>query len=176
MKTLSILLLAGMLVLVAFRLRAGKGGPDRTCVRTFDLSRYLGTWYEIARFDVRFERGLDRVEATYELRPDGLNSVRNSGTDPRTGRRRTATGKARLTKVPGRLRVSFFWIFYADYNVLELGGEYDWALVGSRSAKYLWILSRTPELPKETFLHILQLARRRGYDTDRLLRVDQSEE
>lgn len=175
MKTVSILLLAAMLVCMLLWLRAGKG-PDRTCVSPFDLNRYLGTWYEIARYDVRFERGLNHVEATYELQPDGMIRVRNSGTDARTGRRRVATGKAKPTSVPERLRVSFFWIFYADYNVLELGKEYEWALVGSRSAKYLWILSRTPELPKETYLHILQLARRRGYDTDRLLVVDQSPE
>ncbi|MEI3528569.1 lipocalin family protein [uncultured Alistipes sp.] len=175
MKIVYMLLLVVVLALAVGYCRAGRE-VNRTPVRTFDLNRYLGTWYEIARFDFRFERGLDHVQATYERRPDGLILVRNSGREVRTGKRRVAEGKARLTKVPGRLRVSFFWIFYSQYNVLELGEEYEWALVGGRSAKYLWILSRTPELPPETYHHIVQLARARGYDTDRLLVVDQSEE
>lgn len=147
---------------------------DRTPVATFDLSRYMGTWYEIARYDHKFERGLEAVQATYTLGPDRRVKVENSGFDVRSGRRSVALGKARTTDVPGRLRVSFFWIFYSDYNVLALGPDYGWALVGSRSPKYLWILSRTPTLPRESLDEILRLARQRGYDTDRLIYVDQS--
>lgn len=133
----------------------------------------MGRWYEIARYDHSFERGLTEVEARYELQPDGKVSVVNSGVDPRTGRRSDARGKAYATSVPGRLRVSFFWIFYSDYDVLALGDDYEWSLVGSRSPKFLWILSRTPALPPQTLNRILALARRYGYDTDCLLFVDQ---
>ena len=82
-------------------------------------------------------------------------------------------GKAKLGKQPGQLRVSFFLFFYSDYNILALGEDYDWALVGSSSPKYLWILSRTPSLPEETLEHILDIARERGYDTDKLIWVQQ---
>lgn len=146
---------------------------DRTTVPSFDLARYMGTWYEIARYDHSFERGLDGVRAEYELKPDGRVGVVNSGTVSRSGRSKCARGKAYAAGVPGRLRVSFFWFFYSDYYVMELGGDYDWALVGSRSSKYLWILSRTPTLPCRTLNHILRLAQRRGYRTDKLLFVDQ---
>ena len=77
--------------------------------------------------------------------------------------------------MPGRLRVSFFWFFYSDYNVLELGPDYDWALVGGGSSKYLWILSRTPRLPSRTLNQILRLAEARGYRTGKLLFVDQGQ-
>ena len=148
---------------------------DRTPVPSFDLARYMGTWYEIARYDHPFERGLAGVQARYELRPDGRIGVFNSGTDYRSGRCKRARGKACAGQVPGRLRVSFFWVFYSDYNVMELGGDYDWALVGGGSAKYLWVLSRTPTLPAHTLNRILRLAERRGYRTDRLLFVDQGQ-
>lgn len=168
-----ILLIVALLILIAVYGTADKS-IDRTTVRSFDLKRYMGTWYEIARFETRFEQGLDHVQAHYGLRPDGRVAVLNSGEDVRTGERRESRGKARATRTPGRLRVSFFWIFYSDYNVLALGDNYEWSLVGSRSSSYLWILSRTPTLPAATLNHILRLARRRGYDTDRLLFVVQS--
>lgn len=106
------------------------------------------------------------MQARYELRPDGRIGVFNSGTDYRSGRCKRARGKACAGQVPGRLRVSFFWVFYSDYNVMELGGG---------SAKYLWVLSRTPTLPAHTLNRILRLAERRGYRTDRLLFVDQGQ-
>lgn len=84
---------------------------NRTTVTSFDLARYMGTWYEIARYDHSFERGLTGVRAQYELHPDGRVGVLNSGTDARSGRRKTAHGKAYAAGVPGRLRVSFFWFF-----------------------------------------------------------------
>lgn len=146
---------------------------DRTPVPTLDLDRFLGHWYEIARFDHRFERNLEAVETDYTLRPDGRIAVANRGVDERTGHRSAAHGKARTTRTPGRLRVSFFWFFYSDYNVLERGDDYEWLLVGSRSPKYLWILSRTPRLDVETTNRILRLARCRGYATSQLLFVDQ---
>ena len=141
----------------------------------FDLRRYMGTWYEIARYDHSFERRLAGVQAHYELLSDGRVTVENSGVDYRSDRRKRARGKARAPAMPGRLRVSFFWFFYSDYNVLELGPDYDWALVGGGSSKYLWILSRTPRLPSRTLNHILRLAEARGYRTGKLLFVDQGQ-
>lgn len=147
---------------------------DRTPVVRFDLKRYMGTWYEIARFDHRFERYLAEVKARYRLLADGRITVENQGTDYRTEERRKARGKAHAGTIPGRLRVSFFWFFYTDYNILELGDDYEWALVGGSTSDRLWILSRTPSLPSATLNRILRLAERRGYPTGKLLYVDQS--
>ncbi|WP_224757884.1 MULTISPECIES: lipocalin family protein [unclassified Alistipes] len=164
------------LLIVGVVYGAGTDNVDRRTVRVFDLERYMGDWYEIARYDHRFERGLMEVRATYRLRDDGRVDVLNSGTSLHGERRKSARGKARLTGQPGRLQVSFFWFFYSDYNVMELGDDYDWALVGSRSAKYLWIMSRTPRLPVPTLNRILRLAERRGYKTSGLIFVDQPAE
>ena len=146
---------------------------NSTTIDNLDLKRYMGRWYEIARYDHRFERNMERCEAYYALESDGNIAVRNSGIDTKTGLLRIADGKAKLGKQPGQLRVSFFLFFYSDYNVLALGEDYDWALVGSKSPKYLWILSRTPSLPESTIEHILAIARARGYNTDNLIWVRQ---
>ncbi len=146
-------------------------GQQQTTVSNVDLERYMGRWYELARYDHRFERNLTQCEAFYTLMPDGRVSVRNTGYNTRTGRRDTSLGRAKLGKHPGQLRVSFFLFFYSDYNIMALGDDYDWALVGSRSPKYLWILSRTPSLPDATINHILDIARSRGYDVDKLIWV-----
>ena len=148
-------------------------GVDTSTVEDLDVKRYMGRWYEIARDDHRFERDLDHCEAFYTLEPTGKIGVRNSGINSRTGLLKITDGKAKLGKYPGQLRVSFFLFFYSDYNVLALGENYDWALVGSKSPKYLWILSRTPSLPEETLEYILTEAQARGYDTDRLIWVRQ---
>jgi len=163
---IAIVLLAAALLVIGVVYGRAADRTDRTPVPSFDLARYMGTWYEIARYDHPFERGLAGVQARYELRPDGRIGVFNSGTDYRSGRCKRARGKACAGQVPGRLRVSFFWVFYSDYNVMELGGG---------SAKYLWVLSRTPTLPAHTLNRILRLAERRGYRTDRLLFVDQGQ-
>lgn len=146
---------------------------DNTPVATLDLDRYMGIWYEIARYDHNFERGLQQVKAQYGLQSDGRITVRNGGYNPDTGEAKEAIGKARTGKRTGTLRVSFFWFFYSDYIVMELDDNYQWALVGSKSAKYLWILSRTPQLSDATLDHILGLAEKRGYDTGKLLFVSQ---
>lgn len=169
MKIVVLLLIAALLILAVVALIAASDRTDRRPVALFDLDRYLGTWYEVARYDHPFERGLTDVQARYERLPGGRIAVENSGVELRTGRRRLAHGKAYALAVPGRLRVSFFWIFYADYNVLELGDDYEWALVGGSSSKYLWILARTPSLPARTVNHILRLAEARGYRTGKLL-------
>ena len=144
---------------------------ENTPVATLDLQRYLGDWYEIARFDHSFERGLDYCKANYALREDGKISVTNTGI--KEGKQKTSNGKAKTTDVPALLRVSFFGPFYSDYRVMLLDADYQWALVGSKSAKYLWILSRTPQLSQQTLDTILAEAQRRGYDTTKLIWVKQ---
>lgn len=173
---ISITLLAVALCIPGVGGNVMSGGDVVEAVRSFDLSRYMGTWCEIARYDHRFERGLVDVKASYRLLSDHRIEVENSGMDYRTGVHHVARGQAYATQEPGRLRVSFFWFFYSDYKVLALGDNYDWALVGSRSPKYLWILSRTPSLPCATLNRILRLAKRHGYNTDKLLFIDQHAE
>ena len=124
-------------------------------VRTIDLTRYMGRWYEIARLEQWYERGLVGVTATYTLRPDGTVSVLNEGCEGSlSGRRKMAAGRAYVVDPaePGHLRVAFLLWFYADYWILELDTvNYGYALVGGgRKRDALWVLSRTPTLPQET--------------------------
>ncbi len=143
-------------------------------VKEVDLQRYLGKWYEIARFDHSFERGIVGATATYSMRDDGKIKVLNQGfKNTLDGELSKAEGKAKLTDEPGKLKVSFFWIFYADYYILELDANYQWALIGSKSDKYLWILSRTPKLEENVKNLILHHAAKRGYDTSKLIWVEQ---
>lgn len=147
---------------------------DNTPIHSFDLTRYLGKWYEIARFDHSFERGMENVTAEYSLRDDGMVNVRNSGW--RDGRQKVAVGKARQPDPkhdPAHLEVSFFLFFYGDYNVLMLDDLYQVALVGSSSSKYLWILSRTPQINDIVEKAVLDEARKRGYDVSALIWVNQ---
>lgn len=145
---------------------------NNTPVSELDLNRYLGTWYELARFNHTFERGLSACTANYSINEDGTIRVLNSGF--KDGEVETAEGKAKTTETIGLLRVSFFGPFYSDYRVLMVSEDYSYALVGSGTAKYLWILSRTPELPDETRTLVLQEAVRRGYNINNLIWVEQS--
>ena len=148
-------------------------GPkvDNTPVAALDLNRYLGEWYEIARFDHSFERGVEKAKANYTLNEDGTIKVVNSGV--KDGKPKTANGKGKQTETPALLRVSFFGPFYADYRVMMIDEGYTYALVGSGSADYLWMLSRTRDLPDSTKSELLSEAKRRGYDTDKLIWVKQ---
>ena len=124
-----------LMAVILFSAEACKAqSVNTTTVDNLDVERYMGRWYELARYDHRFERNMERCEAYYTLEPDGKISVRNSGIDTETGLLRITDGKAKLGKYPGQLRVSFFLFFYSDYNVLALGEDYDWALVGSSSS------------------------------------------
>jgi apolipoprotein D and lipocalin family protein len=141
-------------------------------VSGFELQRYLGTWYEIARLDHRFERGLERITATYELREDGGLKVMNSGYAVDGGERREAIGKAYFTGAPdvGQLKVSFFGPFYGGYNIISLDRQdYSWAMVCGPSTSYLWILAREPQLPPEVLERLVATARDLGFDTSQLI-------
>ncbi|MFR9523589.1 MAG: lipocalin family protein [Rikenellaceae bacterium] len=134
-----------------------------------DLERYLGSWHEVARYDSRYERNLVNVTAHYSLNSDGSIKVVNRGFNTKKAQWGESQGKALVTATPGRFRVSFFPMIYSDYNILSIGEDYQWALVGSSSPDYLWILSRTAKISPATLDHILSLAERRGYDTSKLL-------
>lgn len=152
---------------------------DKTVVTTFDLQRYLGTWYEIARYDHKFERGLVGVTAHYSMRDDGKVKVVNKGyKGTLTGELSQAIGKGKVPdpeNAPAKLKVSFFMFFYADYFVLDLDKDYQWAIVGSRSDHYLWILCRTPQMDPDLYESLLQKLEKRGYDGSKLIKVLQKE-
>ena len=145
---------------------------NNSTIGSLDLDRYLGTWYEIARFDHSFERGLTHAKAHYSLNEDGTVTVTNTGI--KDGKDKTAKGRAVTTDTAGLLRVSFFGPFYSDYRVMMLSDNYDYALVGSKSGKYLWILSRTKQLPVNVESKILDEATSRGYNIEDLIWVKHS--
>jgi len=147
-------------------------------VDDFDLDRYLGTWYEIARLDHRFERGLDKVSATYVKRTDGGIDVFNRGFSSETSRWKEAKGRAYPAGKPGQasLKVTFFWPFYAGYNIIELDREgYRYALVCGPSKKYLWILARTKKLEEPVLKQLVAKAQSSGFKTDELIFVNQGD-
>lgn len=152
------------------------GMINNSTVKELDLNRYLGTWYEIARFPHSFEKDLVGVTATYSLKPNGKIEVINKGyLKTLNGNEKIAKGKAKIPNAsePGRLKVSFFLFFYSDYLVMELDKNYEWVLIGSSSPKYLWILSRKPQMDQAVYQSILNKARERGYNLDNLIRVQQ---
>lgn len=151
------------------------GIPDGVeTVDGFDVTRYLGKWYEIARLDHPFERNLTAVTAEYSQREDGGITVVNSGYDPVKQKRVSAEGKAYLIENPeqGRLKVSFFGPFYASYNIIALDRQdYRYAMVTGPSLDYLWILSRSPQLDEAVLTGLKTQARQLGFAVDELIYV-----
>jgi apolipoprotein D and lipocalin family protein len=145
-------------------------------VRGFDLDRYLGTWYEIARLDHSFERGMQRVTAEYSLREDGGVRVVNRGYRPADGEWDEAVGKAYFVEDEdtGYLKVSFFGPFYGAYVIFELDqDDYQYAFISGPSTSYLWLLSRTPTVSPGVMNRFLERSAALGFDTDELIIVDQ---
>lgn len=145
-------------------------------VSPFALDRYLGTWYEIARLDHSFERGLTDIQAIYSLREDGSVKVLNRGKRVDDGHWRDAEGRAVFTgsKTEGSLKVSFFGPFYGGYHIAALDSNYQWALIVGPDRDYFWILSRTPHLPTAVIENLVQKASALGIETDRLIWTPQS--
>ena len=144
-------------------------------VYEFDLNRYLGKWYEIARLDHSFERGLDRVTAEYSLRDDGGVRVINRGFSSAKNKWKEAEGKAYFVRGQdeGYLKVSFFGPFYGSYIVFELDKEnYQYAFVASSKTSYLWLLSRTPTVSQELIDRFITRSKDIGFDTDNLIFVE----
>lgn len=144
-------------------------------VSEFDLQRYLGTWYEIARLPHRFEKGLTRVTATYSLNPNGSIRVVNRGFKAAKNKWSQAEAKAWVPDpaVPARLKVRFFWPFSAEYKVIRLDPEYQWAVVTGSKNNYLWFLCREPVMDEALYESLVQYVRDNGFDVSKLIRVEQ---
>lgn len=154
---------------------------EQAIVRSFDPTQYIGTWYEIARLDNSFEKGLEQVTAQYSIQSDGTLKVVNRGFNPDKNKWSEAVGKAKFVDPvnadgshTGRLKVSFFGPFYGDYHILELDKPYyNYALISS-GRDYLWILSRTPQLTYPIKQHLIAKAKGLGFATDQLLFIRQA--
>lgn len=140
-------------------------------VEHVDVKRYMGTWFEIAKFPQRFQKGLVGVTATYSLLPNGKVRVVNSGyKEDFNGKLKTAKGKAWVvdTATNAKLKVSFFWPFSGNYWILELGKDYEYAVIGEESRNYLWILSRTPQMYEAVYNELLKRVQEKGFDISKL--------
>jgi apolipoprotein D and lipocalin family protein len=141
-----------------------------TPIQGFELKRYLGEWHEVARLDHRFERGLTKVTATYDLRGDGSVRVLNRGWDAAKGQWKEAQGRAVFVGAPteGRLKVSFFGPFYGAYTIIALEPE-RYSMICGPDRSYFWILAREPKLDPQTLEMLLSQAKTLGFATDRLI-------
>lgn len=167
------------LLTIPLLLSACLGMPDGVKpVNNFELDRYLGTWYEIARLDHSFERGLSNVTAEYSLREDGGVQVINRGYSAKKGEWEQAEGKAKFigSKDQGYLKVSFFGPFYGSYVVFELDQEnYEYAFVSGPDLSYLWLLARTPAVSDEIMQRFEKQARELGFELDEMVLVSHEE-
>ena len=161
--------LAGMFCLVLMGCTGIPEGIEP--VTDFDQERYLGTWYEIARLDHSFERGLSEVTATYRANPDGSIAVLNRGFDQEEARWREAEGVARFvdSSTVAHLKVSFFGPFYGSYIVFELGENYEHAFVSGVNREYLWLLSRSPQVSDTLRNEFLETITKLGFAPDDLV-------
>jgi len=140
-----------------------------------ELNRYLGKWYEIAHLPIRFENGCTDITATYSLSKDGNVSVLNECL--RDGKLKQAKGKAKVVdkNTGAKLKVTFFWPFSADYWITDLGNNYDYAVVGTPNRKYLWILSRTPQMDDRLFSQLVESVKSKGFDANKLIKTSHKE-
>jgi apolipoprotein D and lipocalin family protein len=174
-KRRELLVLGAVIVFVA-AFGFGDSEPPLATVPHVEVARYLGRWYEIARYPNRFEKQCDRdVSATYALREDGKISVQNACVK-RDGSLDQSKGWAKIVDAStnAKLKVTFFWPFFGDYWVLELGHNYEYAVIGEPGRKYLWILSRTPAMSDAQYREIAGRLSAKGYDAGKLTRVKQT--
>lgn len=148
---------------------------DVVPVSNFEADRYLGKWYEIARIENRFEKGLSQVTAEYSRREDGGIKVVNRGFEAEDNEWDVASGKAFFVSDSdiGHLKVSFFGPFYGPYVVFELDPDYRYSFVTNHNKKYLWFLSRTPEVPEDVKARFMNRINEMGFKTDKLIWVEQ---
>jgi apolipoprotein D and lipocalin family protein len=167
---------------LTFLLAACMGVPEQVkVVDSVDPNQYLGTWYEIARLDHSFERGLEQVTASYSKNADGSIKVINRGYNPEKREWKEAEGKAYFVDAPnpdgtntGKLKVSFFGPFYGAYNIMELDKPYyNYVMVCGPDKSYLWILARTPQLTYPIKQELMSKAKALGFETDNLIHVNQ---
>jgi apolipoprotein D and lipocalin family protein len=136
-----------------------------------ELEKYLGKWYEIAHLPAKFQEGCDETTATYTLLKDGNISVLNQCI--KNGKMKQAKGKAKIVDKDSnaKLKVTFFWPFYGDYWIIKLGDEYDYSVVGTPDRKYLWILSRTPQMNDKLYSQLLEYAKSKGFDVNKVIKT-----
>lgn len=164
------------IIALLMSITACTGTPENiTPVQNFELNKYLGKWYEIARLDHSFERGLENITAEYAMREDGGVSVLNKGYDITEKSWRDAQGKAYFVESTdqGYLKVSFFGPFYGSYIIFELDKDYQYAFVSGPNTDYLWLLSRTPTVDPSLIEHFKTLAKEKGFKTEELIFVNQ---
>lgn len=164
-----------LLFLIPILISACTSIPENVSpVTGFDIDQYLGVWYEIARLDHPFERGLEKVTAEYSLRDDGGIKVVNRGFDPEKNRWKEIVGKAYFIDDSsiGRLKVSFWGPFYSSYNVIDLDKtEYSYSLVCGPKKSYLWILARKPHMEESLKIELIRKAKALGFKTDKMIHV-----
>ncbi len=164
-----------LFICMLFTVAACTGLPDGVApVSDFNVKQYLGKWYEIARLDHSFERGMEKVTAEYSLREDGGVKVVNRGFSVDDNKWEEAEGKAYFVEDEneGYLKVSFFGPFYGSYVVFEMDKEnYQYAFVSGPNTSYLWLLSRTPTVSEEVVTRFIEKSKSLGFDTDKLLFV-----
>lgn len=176
MKKNKVLIAAGSLGLVslAYLTLKKKNYSDVPVVTPFDVNRYLGHWYEIARIDFKWEKNLNNTSARYTLNSDGTIHVINQGWHEKKQEWQTSVGKAKIRKKnTGALKVSFFGPFYDEYNVVEITPDYNHALIFGKNTDYMWILSREKTVPEKVLQLFLLKAESFGYDIDDLVWPDQ---
>lgn len=175
MRPFSALQRCALVFLLCAGLTACTGIPSGlNAVRDFAVDRYLGIWYEAARLDHAFERGLSDVSATYTRQADGSLRVINRGYDAERERWKEAVGRAKFTGDvdTASLKVSFFGPFYGGYHVVDLDPDYRWAIVAGPSRDYLWLLTRDRQPPAALVDALIEKAARLGFPTGRLIRVE----
>lgn len=165
-----------LLIIFPFLLTACTGKPDGVAaVKGFEIDRYLGTWYEIARLDHAFERGLNNITAEYSIRDDGGVKVINRGFSKQDNDWQQAEGKAYFVDDSDKahLKVSFFGPFYGSYIIFELDKkDYQYAFVSGPDTSYLWLLSRTPVPDKAVIERFIKRSQEFGFDTSKLIYVE----
>lgn len=168
-----------LVILTAFiimsTINSCKTTNELSTVKEVDINKYLGTWYEIARLPNSFEKDMKCVTATYSLKKNGKIKVLNKGFKITKNKYSSANGTAWTPNLdfPGQLKVSFFWPFSGNYYIIALDKNYQYALVGDPSRKYLWVLSRTSILNQKTYEMLVKLAKDKGFNTDNLLKISQ---
>ncbi|MFC0343877.1 lipocalin family protein [Epilithonimonas hispanica] len=165
----------GILGILIFESYSVRIPQNATAIQDFDSEKYLGKWYEIARFDFKFEKNLNQVTATYSKNPDGTIKVDNKGYDYVKKEWKQSIGEAKFvnTENEARLKVSFFKPFWAAYNVIDLV-DYKYALVAGKNLDYLWILSREKTIPQDIKTQFFEKAKLIGYDINNLVWVEQN--
>ncbi|MCA5004876.1 lipocalin family protein [Sphingobacterium bovistauri] len=144
---------------------------DLPVITDFELNKYLGEWFEIARLDFFWEKGLKNVRAVYTLNDDGSIKVDNSGVRIKDNKLKQNIGKAKFQSDPnlGALQVSFFGPFYSGYNIMHIEGDYEYALVFGENLDYLWILSRSKTIPEDVKAKYLDYSAKAGYDINAII-------